>query len=54
LRDRALIGAMVYTFARVNAVLQMKVKDYFVQADAAGSASMRRAARSMKFPVITI
>jgi site-specific recombinase XerD len=31
LRDRALIGAMVYTFARVNAVLQMKVRDYFVQ-----------------------
>jgi len=31
LRDRALIGTMVYTFARVNAVLQMKVRDYFVQ-----------------------
>lgn len=31
LRDRALIGAMVYTFARVNAVLKMKVRDYFVQ-----------------------
>ena len=31
LRDRALIGVMVYTFARVNAVLRMKVKDYFVQ-----------------------
>src|SRR5260370_25192243 len=31
LRDRALIGVMVYTFARVNAVLQMKVCDYFVQ-----------------------
>jgi len=31
LRDRALIAVMVYTFARVNAVLQMKVKDYFVQ-----------------------
>ena len=31
LRDRALIGVMVYTFARVNAVLQMKVSDYFVQ-----------------------
>ena len=31
LRDRALIGAMVYTFARVGAVLQMKVRDYFVQ-----------------------
>jgi site-specific recombinase XerD len=31
LRDRALIGAMAYTFARVGAVLQMKVRDYFVQ-----------------------
>jgi predicted permease len=31
LRDRALIGVMVYTFARINAVLQMTVRDYFVQ-----------------------
>jgi integrase len=31
LRDRALVGVMVYTFARVNAVLDMKVRDYFVQ-----------------------
>jgi integrase len=31
LRDRALIAIMVYTFARVGAVLQMKVVDYFVQ-----------------------
>jgi integrase len=31
LRDRALIGVMVYTFARVGAVLQMKVGDYFSQ-----------------------
>ena len=31
LRDRALIAAMVYTFARVNAVLKMKVRDFFVQ-----------------------
>jgi len=31
LRDRALIGVMIYSFARINAVLQMKVKDYFVQ-----------------------
>jgi integrase len=29
--DRALIGVMVYTFARINAVLEMKVSDYFVQ-----------------------
>jgi site-specific recombinase XerD len=31
LRDRALIGLMVYTFARVNAAIQMKVRDYFIQ-----------------------
>ncbi len=31
LRDRALIGIMIYTFARVGAVLQMKVSDYFSQ-----------------------
>ncbi len=31
LRDRALIGTMIYTFARVGAVLQMKVGDYFTQ-----------------------
>jgi site-specific recombinase XerD len=31
LRHRALIGVMVYTFARVNAVIGMKVKDYFIQ-----------------------
>ena len=30
-RDRALIGVMVYTFARVNAVIEMKVEDYFTQ-----------------------
>jgi hypothetical protein len=31
LRDRALIGIMIYTFARVGAVLQMNVSDYFSQ-----------------------
>ncbi|MCC7482952.1 MAG: tyrosine-type recombinase/integrase [Hyphomicrobiales bacterium] len=31
LRDRALIGVMVYSFARINAVIGMKVRDYFVQ-----------------------
>ena len=29
LRDRALIGVMVYSFARVGAVLKMNVQDYF-------------------------
>jgi integrase/recombinase XerD len=31
LRDRALIGIMLYTFARIGVVLQMSVKDYFTQ-----------------------
>jgi integrase/recombinase XerD len=31
LRDRALIGMMVYTFAWVNAVLDTTVRDYFIQ-----------------------
>ncbi len=31
LRDRALIGLMVYTFARVGAAIQMRVDDVYVQ-----------------------
>lgn len=31
LRDRALIGLMVYTFARVGAVIKMRVEDVYVQ-----------------------
>lgn len=31
LRDRALIGVMVYSFARVGAVVAMNVEDYFTQ-----------------------
>jgi site-specific recombinase XerD len=31
LRDRALIGLMVYTFARVGAALQIKIGDVYVQ-----------------------
>ena len=31
LRDRALIGLMVYSFARIGAALQMKVEDVYVQ-----------------------
>lgn len=29
LRDRALVGIMVYSFARVSAVVHMKVRDYY-------------------------
>jgi site-specific recombinase XerD len=31
LRDRALIGLMIYTFARVGAAISMRVEDYYVQ-----------------------
>jgi site-specific recombinase XerD len=31
LRDRALIGVMAYTFARISAVLSMRVEDYYIQ-----------------------
>src|SRR3954447_17528165 len=31
LRDRAIIAAMVYSFARVGAMLSMKVEDYYAQ-----------------------
>src|SRR3546814_6660581 len=31
LRDRALIGLMVYSFARIGAALAMRVEDVFVQ-----------------------
>ena len=31
LRDRALVGMMGYTFARIGAVVAMKVEDYYIQ-----------------------
>ena len=31
LRDRALIGVMVFSFARISAVIQMNIEDYFRQ-----------------------
>lgn len=31
LRDRALIGLMVYTFARVGAAIKMRLKDVYLQ-----------------------
>ena len=29
LRDRALLGALAYTFARIGAVVNLKVEDYY-------------------------
>ena len=48
LRDRALIGLMVYTFARVGAAIGMRVEDVYVQGGAPGYGCMRRGARSMR------
>ena len=31
LRDRALIGTMVYSFARISAIVHMRVRDYYPQ-----------------------
>jgi integrase len=54
LRDRALIGIMVYSFARIGAVIQMKVGDYFVQGRAGGSVYAKKAARSTTSLVIIV
>src|SRR6266487_1696762 len=48
LRDRALIGIMVYAFARISAVVSLKVEDYFPLKNAGGCTCMKKAARSMK------
>jgi hypothetical protein len=54
LRDRVLIGLMAYSFARVGAVLQMKVADYFVQGRRRWGRLHENGAKSTTFPVTTI
>jgi len=46
LRDRALIGLMGYTFARVGAVVTMKVEDYYIQKRRGWCGLTKKAARS--------
>ena len=53
LRDRALIGLMVYTFARVSAATAMKVEDFFVQGRRGGCSSMRKAGKNTRCPRTT-
>ena len=50
LRDRALIGLMVYTFARVGAVVGMRVEDYYLQGRAGGCGCTKKAASSIRMP----
>jgi hypothetical protein len=42
LRDRALIGLMVYSFARIGAALSMKVDLFSASAGGSGCASRER------------
>src|SRR3954453_12947358 len=53
LRDRALIGLMVYTFARVGAALKMRVEDYFVQGRRGWVRLHKKAASCILCPAIT-
>jgi hypothetical protein len=48
LRALALTAVITYTFARVNAALQMMVRDYFVQGHRSWVALLRKAARSTR------
>jgi site-specific recombinase XerD len=53
LRDRALLGLLVFTFARVSAALGVNVGDLFRQKNACGCASTRKTARSTTCRPIT-
>jgi integrase len=52
LRDRALIAMMVYSFARIGAVIQMKVSES--RGVAVGCVYTKKAARSTTFPAIIV
>ena len=50
LRDRALLGVLAYTFARIGAVVNLKVEDYILQGKDFCSALKRRGAKRKTFP----
>ena len=54
LRDRAIIGVMVYSFARVGAVVGMNVEDYFQEGKRWWFGCTRRAANGTRCPPITM
>jgi integrase/recombinase XerD len=53
LRDHALIGTMVYSFARVGTVT-MKLGDYFQHRNAGGFDCMKKVASATKCPAIRV
>ena len=54
LRDRVLIAVMVYSFTRINAVIEMKADDYFVQGRSGWVRLHEKAARSTESAATTI
>lgn len=50
-RDRALVGLMVYTFARVGAALRMRVGDYFYQGHRAWVRLHEKGGKEHEMPV---
>ena len=52
LRDRALLGTLAYTFARIGAAINLKVEDYYPQRETVFTPpSGRRAAKKRSCPV---
>jgi integrase len=51
LRDRAVIGTMVYTFARIGAVVQMQIEDYFYQGHRAWVRLHEKGGKEHEMPV---
>jgi integrase len=54
LRDRALIGLMVYSFARIGAALGMAVEDVYTQNLGSGCSCARKAASGTQCHVTTL
>ena len=53
LRDRALIGVMVYTFSRISADVAMQVEDYFPNGNGGGYGCTRKVASGTRCRPIT-
>jgi len=53
LRDRALVATMLYSFARVSAVVGMRVQDYYPQGKRSWLRLHEKGANSMRFPATT-
>jgi site-specific recombinase XerD len=53
LRDRALLGVLAYTFARIGAVVNLRVEDYYPSGNGFCSALKRKAAKKRSSPCTT-